>query len=78
MLDIFPSALSTALERAKSQLPSPLPTKLETRICDVSSESSISDAVAHVDGWGGVDIMFNNAGIMHADDADAVDTEDKV
>ena len=78
MLDISPSALSTALEKAKSQLPSPIPTKLETRVCDVSSESSVSDAVAHLDAWGGVDIIFNNAGIMHADDADAVDTEDKI
>ena len=34
--------------------------------------------VAHFDSWGGVDIMFNNAGIMHADDADAVDTPEKI
>jgi NAD(P)-dependent dehydrogenase (short-subunit alcohol dehydrogenase family) len=34
--------------------------------------------VEYVDSWGGVDIMFNNAGIMHADDADAVDTPEKI
>jgi NAD(P)-dependent dehydrogenase (short-subunit alcohol dehydrogenase family) len=34
--------------------------------------------VEHLDSWGGVDIMFNNAGIMHADDADAVDTPEKI
>ena len=34
--------------------------------------------IAKVDSWGGVDIVFNNAGIMHADDADAVDTSDKI
>jgi NAD(P)-dependent dehydrogenase (short-subunit alcohol dehydrogenase family) len=34
--------------------------------------------VAHLDSWGGVDIMFNNAGIMHADDADAIDTPEKI
>lgn len=31
-----------------------------------------------VDAWGGLDIIFNNAGIMHADDADAVDTPEKI
>ena len=30
------------------------------------------------DSWGGVDVIFNNAGIMHADDADAVDTSEKI
>jgi NADP-dependent 3-hydroxy acid dehydrogenase YdfG len=25
--------------------------------------------VEKVDPWGGLDVMFNNAGIMHADDA---------
>lgn len=34
--------------------------------------------VAHVDSWGGLDVIFNNAGIMHADDADAVDTSEKI
>ena len=34
--------------------------------------------MAHVDGWGGVDVMFNNAGIMHARDDDAVRTPEEV
>ena len=34
--------------------------------------------VEALDSWGGVDVMFNNAGIMHADDADAVDTPEKI
>jgi NAD(P)-dependent dehydrogenase (short-subunit alcohol dehydrogenase family) len=34
--------------------------------------------VEHVDSWGGLDVLFNNAGIMHADDADAVDTPEKI
>ena len=38
----------------------------------------VEKMVAHLDSWGGVDIMFNNAGIMHADDADAVDTPEKI
>lgn len=34
--------------------------------------------VEHVDSWGGVDIMFNNAGIMHSDDDDAINTPEKI
>ncbi|KAL8716769.1 MAG: hypothetical protein Q9181_008392, partial [Wetmoreana brouardii] len=77
MTDISPTALSTALSKVHSIFPS-LYTRLETLVCDVSKESDVSAAVSHLDAWGGVDIMFNNAGIMHADDADAVDTSEKV
>lgn len=48
------------------------------QVCDVSKEADIEKAVATLDAWGGVDIMFNNAGIMHADDADAIDTPEKI
>lgn len=34
--------------------------------------------VESLDSWGGVDVIFNNAGIMHADDADAVDTPEAI
>ncbi|KAL8704133.1 MAG: hypothetical protein Q9201_002717 [Fulgogasparrea decipioides] len=77
MTDISPTALSTAVSKVHSILPS-LSTRLEALVCDVSKESDVSAAVSHLDDWGGVDIMFNNAGIMHADDADAVDTSEKV
>jgi NAD(P)-dependent dehydrogenase (short-subunit alcohol dehydrogenase family) len=30
------------------------------------------------DSWGGTDVIFNNAGIMHANDADAIDTPEKI
>ena len=32
----------------------------------------------HLDSWGGLDIMFNNAGIMHAKDDDAVNTPEAI
>jgi NAD(P)-dependent dehydrogenase (short-subunit alcohol dehydrogenase family) len=50
----------------------------KTKVCDVSKEADIKALVEHLDSWGGVDIMFNNAGIMHADDADAIDTPEKI
>ena len=34
--------------------------------------------VAAVDAWGGLDVIFNNAGIMHANDDDAVGTPEKI
>lgn len=49
-----------------------------TQVCDVSKEADVQALVEAVDAWGGVDIMFNNAGIMHADDADAIDTPEKI
>lgn len=69
-----------ALQAAKSKIDSLLPEhpRLETFQCDVSDEPSIAALVAYVDGWGGVDIMFNNAGIMHSKDADAIDTPEEI
>lgn len=76
MTDISAPALDKALAKVKQHAPNAK--KIETMICDVSKEASVQAAVEHVDSWGGVDIMFNNAGIMHADDADAVDTPERI
>ena len=35
-------------------------------MCDVSKEAEVEAMVKHVDAWGGLDVIFNNAGIMHA------------
>ncbi|KAL8628400.1 hypothetical protein Q9189_005903 [Teloschistes chrysophthalmus] len=83
LTDISSSALSTALEKVHSIFPSiPLADhpnqRIQTLPCDVSKESDIAAAVAHLDAWGGVDVMFNNAGIMHSADSDAIDTEEKI
>ncbi|KAI4230751.1 MAG: hypothetical protein L6R40_007954 [Gallowayella cf. fulva] len=78
MTDISSSALSAAVDKVHSIIKFPSTQTLSTFPCDVSKESDIRDAVAELDSWGGVDVMFNNAGIMHADDAGAVDTEEKI
>ncbi|RKF65210.1 putative oxidoreductase YxbG [Erysiphe neolycopersici] len=69
-----------ALERAYTKLNQVVPSvrKVEIKLCDVSKEAEVKALVDHVDSWGGVDIMFNNAGIMHANDADAIDTPEKI
>lgn len=77
MADISEPALATALSKVHAILANPRP-RLETMKCDVSKEADVEAAVRRLDAWGGVDIMYNNAGIMHADDADAVDTPEKV
>ena len=76
MSDISEPALAKATEKIRKIMP--YHPRLETIKCDVSKESDIAAMVSHVDSWGGVDVIFNNAGIMHADDADAIDTPEKI
>ncbi|RYP22168.1 hypothetical protein DL765_001816 [Monosporascus sp. GIB2] len=79
------------LEKAKAKVLQLVPNavRVETRrqlirdtialqICDVSKESQVQAAVESVDSWGGVDVMFNNAGIMHGRDDDAVGTPEDI
>lgn len=69
-----------ALEKAQAKLKEVVPTapRVETIKCDVSKESDVQRMVDSQDSWGGTDVIFNNAGIMHADDADAIDTPEKI
>ncbi|KAF2872894.1 short-chain dehydrogenase-like protein [Massariosphaeria phaeospora] len=74
--DISASALERAIAKIKEIVPEAK--KIETKISDVSKEADVKAMVEHLDSWGGVDVLFNNAGIMHADDADAIDTPEKI
>ena len=76
MADISGPALEKAA--AKMREHAPYAKKILTTICDVSKESDVAAAVESLDSLGGVDVMFNNAGIMHAQDADAIDTPEKI
>ncbi|PGG97936.1 hypothetical protein AJ80_09612 [Polytolypa hystricis UAMH7299] len=79
MADISLPALEVALEKVKTAtIPLPLSPRVEIFKCDVSKESEVQAMVEYLDGWGGVDVIFNNAGIMHADDADAIDTPERI
>lgn len=68
MADISGPALEKGLAKVKEIVPQ-AEGKLDIKTCDVSKESDVKDLVDAVDAWGGVDVIFNNAGIMHADDA---------
>ncbi|KAK2592673.1 hypothetical protein QQS21_009640 [Conoideocrella luteorostrata] len=76
MADISEPALEKALAKVKQLVPSA--GKIETKKCDVSKESEIQSLVEALDPWGGLDIIFNNAGIMHAKDDDAVNTPEDI
>jgi len=69
-----------ALERAKAKVQQLVPgvSGLETITCDVSKEDQVKAMVDSADAWGGVDVIFNNAGIMHAKDDDAVGTPENI
>jgi NAD(P)-dependent dehydrogenase (short-subunit alcohol dehydrogenase family) len=76
MTDISIPALEAATKKIKAVVPDH--GRLETMHCDVSKESDVAKVIESQDQHGGIDIMFNNAGIMHAQDGDAIDTPEKI
>lgn len=80
MTDISPTALSKALDKVNEVAPASSRSgqQVETRIVDVSKESDVESAVNFLDSWGGVDVMFNNAGIMHPKDGDQDDVPEDI
>lgn len=77
MTDVNSSTLDKALAKVKEVVPTKAG-RLETKVVDVSKEADVEAAVNHVDSWGGVDVMFNNAGIMHPKDGDAEECPDSI
>ena len=77
MVDLNASALEKALAKVNEVVPKH-DGRVETKTVDVSKESDVEAAVNHLDAWGGVDVMFNNAGIMHPKDGDAEETPDDI
>ncbi|KAI6089615.1 NAD(P)-binding protein [Hypoxylon rubiginosum] len=69
-----------ALEKAKAKVLQLVPqaSRVETMTCDVSKEDQVKATVESLDSWGGLDIIFNNAGIMHARDDDAIGTPEEI
>lgn len=76
MADISGPALGKALAKVKEIVPESR--RITTLICDVSKESEVQAMIESQDQYGGVDIVFNNAGIMHFDDSDSINTPEKV
>lgn len=80
MLDISEAALEKASAKVNELCPQLNSNDqfVRTRKCDVSKEADVQAAVESMDGHGGIDVMFNNAGIMHAQDDDAINTSEKI
>ncbi|KAH7126383.1 hypothetical protein B0J13DRAFT_148129 [Dactylonectria estremocensis] len=76
MSDISLPALEKAAAKVKQLIPDA--PRVEIFKCDVSKESEVQAMVETLDSWGGLDVMFNNAGIMHAKDDDAVNTPEAI
>lgn len=77
MTDVNAAALEKALAKVKGVVTT-IQGKVDTKVVDVSKEDQVEAAVAIVDGWGGVDVMFNNAGIMHPKDGDSEECPDDI
>lgn len=76
MSDISESALQVAFGKVKKIVPDAQ--RITASKCDVSKESDVQALIESQDQYGGVDIVFNNAGIMHHADADAIETPEKI
>ncbi|KAK7414452.1 hypothetical protein QQX98_006731 [Neonectria punicea] len=74
--DISLPALEKAAAKVKQLVPDAR--RVEIFKCDVSKEAEVQTMVETLDSWGGIDVMFNNAGIMHAKDDDAVNTPEAI
>lgn len=77
MADVHDVNLQQALAKVKEIVPN-RKGKVATKLVDVSKEAEVEAAVNAVDEWGGVDIMFNNAGIMHPEDGDSEECPDDI
>lgn len=80
MLDISEAALEKALAKVNGVCPQLKSSDqfVKTRKCDVSKEGDVQAAIESMDEHSGIDVMFNNAGIMHAQDDDAINTSEKI
>jgi len=77
LADVNVGALHATLSKVKA-LVGDVTGKAEAFVCDVSKEAEVERMVKCVDAWGGLDVIFNNAGIMHAQDDDAVNTPEAI
>ncbi|ETS76933.1 hypothetical protein PFICI_10807 [Pestalotiopsis fici W106-1] len=77
MTDVNDATLQRAFAKVKQVVPNHTG-NVAAKVVDVSKEANIEAAVNSTDEWGGVDVMFNNAGIMHPKDGDAEECPDSI
>jgi NAD(P)-dependent dehydrogenase (short-subunit alcohol dehydrogenase family) len=77
MADVNSVTLETGLSRAKEFVPDG---KIAAFTVDVSKEEQVEAMVSEAEKvfGGGIDVIFNNAGIMHPEDDNALNTEERI
>ncbi|KAK8850765.1 hypothetical protein IAR55_004685 [Kwoniella newhampshirensis] len=76
LADLNQAAVDAAAARVKKHFPNSQAFGVK---CDVSKEIQVEALIASaVEKWGRLDVMFNNAGIMHPEDGGAHDVEDEI
>lgn len=77
MADVNPAALQKGLTLAREHAPNG---KIEIFTVDVSKEQQVEAMVAEAEKvfGGSIDVIFNNAGIMHPEDDNALNTEERI
>ncbi|OHW97894.1 short-chain dehydrogenase [Colletotrichum incanum] len=63
--------------RQNMELHGPHPGRIDCKICDVSNEEDVAALVRHLNQYGGVDVMLNNAGVFPHEDGDVVEVTQK-
>ncbi|ODV90121.1 hypothetical protein CANCADRAFT_101384 [Tortispora caseinolytica NRRL Y-17796] len=76
MTDVNASALEKAVTIVKEHAADGV--RIEGKPCDVSKEAEVEELVASLEKYGGVDVMFNNAGIMHPEDDGILNTPERI
>ena len=78
MADVNPVTLESALTKAREFTPKD--SNLATFVADVSKEAQVAAMVEEAEKvfGGGIDVIFNNAGIMHPEDDNALNTEERI
>ncbi|KAH8916844.1 NAD(P)-binding protein [Atractiella rhizophila] len=78
LADISPSSLQKTVDQI-NQLSPPPNGKVVTFVADVGKEEDVKNMIGKAKSeYGRVDVVFNNAGIMHPDDGDALTTTEKI
>jgi len=76
LVDIKPTALERATEIIKEKVPD---ANIFPITADIGQEADIKAAVdTAIKEFGRLDVMFNNAGIMHPEDDNALNTEERI
>lgn len=77
LADISADVLDTLRQKIEQQTKK-IHCRLIFQVCDITDENQVSHLLAHLDPFGGVDVMVNNAGVFPTElDGDAVEVDPK-